>query len=265
MSLFGTSGVRTDIGNFFEDLQAVILCGGLGTRLQNRLPGGTPKSLAPISGRPFLEYLLRDLVAVGIRDIVLCTGHGGAAIREHFGQGEKFGATIEYSEEKEQLGTGGALKKAQPLIRSNPFLVLNGDTLLDIDYGRLLSKHAKAAALVTLALTQVQDGGRYGNVMLLPNGQVTQLREKPAEPLSTGEPVWIYGGVCCADQRIFSEIKAAPPAVSLERDILPQLTGRGLFAELFTGFFLDIGIPQDYERACTAIPQRYACAGSHSR
>jgi D-glycero-D-manno-heptose 1,7-bisphosphate phosphatase len=119
--------------------------------------------------------------------------------------------------------------------------------------------------VVTLALTQVQDGGRYGNVMLLPNGQVTQWREKPREFLSNGEPVWIYGGVCCVDQRIFSEIRPAPPAVSFEHDVLPRLTGRGLFAELFAGFFLDIGIPEDYERACTAIPQRYACAGSHTR
>jgi D-glycero-alpha-D-manno-heptose 1-phosphate guanylyltransferase len=264
MSQFGTTEKRFDFGDLFPNLQAVILCGGLGTRLQSRLPG-TPKSLAPISGRPFLEYLLCDLVAVGIRNIVLCTGHGGAAIRGHFGNGEKHGAAIQYAEEKESLGTGGALKNGQALIRSNPFLVMNGDTLLDIDYGQLVSKHSKAGAVVTLALTQVEDGGRYGNVRLLPNGQVADLREKPREPVSNGEPVWIYGGVCCVDQRIFSEIRPAPPAVSLERDVLPKLTGRGLFGELFTGFFLDIGIPQDYERACTAIPQRYACASSHTR
>jgi NDP-sugar pyrophosphorylase family protein len=264
MSLFGTTEKRFEFGNPFQNLQAVILCGGLGTRLKGRLPG-TPKSLAPISGRPFLEYLLCDLVTVGLRNIVLCTGHGGTEIQGHFGDGEKYGAAIHYSEEKESLGTGGALKNAEALIRSDPFLLLNGDTLLEIDYGRLISKHSKAGAAVTLALTQVQDGSRYGNVMLLPNGQVKDLREKPREPVSNGEPVWIYGGICCLDQQIFSEISPAPPAVSLERDILPKLTGRGLFAELFTGFFLDIGIPQDYERACRAIPQRYACAGSHSR
>jgi NDP-sugar pyrophosphorylase family protein len=156
------------------------------------------------------------------------------------------------------------VKNGQRIIRSNPFLVMNGDTLLDIDYGRLISKHSKVGAMVTLALTKVADGGRYGNVMLLPDGEVMDIREKPDEPVSCGEPVWIYGGVCCADQGIFSEIKPAPPAVSLEREVLPKLAGRGLFAELFTGFFLDIGIPQDYERACTAIPQRYACAGSHT-
>jgi NDP-sugar pyrophosphorylase family protein len=263
MGLFGTPSILSGFGDLFPNLHAVILCGGLGTRLRSRM-GSTPKSLAPISGRPFLEYLLCDLVAVGIRNIVLCTGHGGELIRAHFGQGERFGATIQYAEEKVSLGTGGALKNAQPLLRSNPFLVLNGDTLLDIDYGRLLTKHSNAGAVATLALIQVQGGGRYGNVMLLPNGQVLELREKPQKPLSNGEPVWIYGGICCVDQRIFAEIGPAPPAVSLERDVLPKLTGGGLFAELFTGFFLDIGIPEDYERACTAIPQRYACAGSHS-
>jgi len=263
MSLFGTTGMLSEFGELFPNLQAVILCGGLGTRLQNRLPG-TPKSLAPISGRPFLEYLLCDLVAAGIHNIVLCTGHGGEAIRAYFGEGEKFEAEIQYSEEKESLGTGGALKNAQALLRSDPFLVLNGDTLLDIDYGRLLTKHSKARAVVTLALTQVQDGGRYGNVTLLPDGKVTQLQEKPKDFLPNGEPAWIYGGVCCVDQRIFSEIRPAPPAVSFERDVLPKLTGGGLFAELFTGFFLDIGIPEDYERACTAIPQRYVCASSHT-
>src|SRR5258708_25681214 len=127
MSLFGTTGMLSEFGELFPNLQAVILCGGLGTRLQNRLPG-TPKSLAPISGRPFLEYLLCDLVAAGIHNIVLCTGHGGEAIRAYFGDGEKFEAEIQYSEEKESLGTGGALQKTPPPFCPHPLLRLHPDT-----------------------------------------------------------------------------------------------------------------------------------------
>jgi len=252
------------LSDFFPDLQAVILCGGLGKRLQGHLPG-IPKSLAPIGGRAFLEYAIEDLLAAGIRNLVLCTGHGGEAIREHFWDGSAFGVAIRYSEEQESLGSGGVLKKAQRLIDSNPFLVMNADSLLELDYGRLLSKHLGERATVTLALAQVPDRVRYGNVMLLPNGEVLELMEKPQERSLHAEPAWVSGGVCAMDQAIFAKIPAAPPAVSLERDIFPKLAGHGLFAELFDGFLIDIGVPGDYERACNDIPQRYARVATHSR
>ena len=172
---------------------------------------------------------------------------------------------VQYSEEKEALGTGGALKNAEMLVRNNPFLLCNGDTLLELDYGRLLAAHRRGKAIVTLALARAADGSRYGNVQALANGEVKEWVEKPRAGKSGFEPAWIYGGVCLADRRLFDFIPAAPPAVSLERDVFRKLTGHGLFAERFTGFFLDIGVPADYEFAKKAIPERYGCAGTHSR
>lgn len=251
-------------GEILTNLQAVILCGGPSTRLRERLPG-TPKALAPIGGHAFLEYLIQDMVAVGIRRMILCTGHGRDVLRAYFGDGSDFGAAIQYSEERVTLGTGGALKNAQRLVHSEPFLVCNGDSLLELDYVRLLARHLNSKAKVTLALTAVQDGSRYGNVRSLPDGTVTELIEKPPKPASGPLAAWIYGGVCVAQQSIFSDIAEAPPAVSLECDVFPQLIGRGLIAERFKGFFVDIGVPEDYEAACGSIPQRYNFAGSHSR
>jgi len=256
--------METTGGAVLPNLQAVILCGGLGMRLRGRQPG-TPKALAPIGGRSFLEYLIQDLVAVGIRRMILCTGHGRDLIRAYFGDGSDFGAAIQYSEESVALGTGGALKNAQRLVHSEPFLLCNGDSLLEMDYERLLTKHLTSKAKVTLALTAVEDGSRFGNVRSLPDGTVTELFEKPPRPASGPQAAWIYGGVCVAQQSLFADIAEAPPAVSLECDVLPQLIGRRLFAERFKGFFVDIGIPEDYERACGSIPQRYNFAGSHSR
>lgn len=248
----------------FPNTQAVILCGGLGTRLQERLPG-TPKALARIGGRAFLEYLLQDLVTAGIRRMVLCTGRGRDLIRAYFGDGSDFGACIRYSEERVALGTGGALKNAQRQVNSNPFLVCNGDSLLELDFARLLARHLNSKAKVTLALTLVPDGSRYGNVRMEPDGRVAELIEKPEKGVMEPKPAWIYGGICVADQSLFPEIDDAPPAVSLERDVLPMLIGHGLFAEQFKGFFLDIGVPEDYERACWAIPESYNRARSYTR
>lgn len=245
-----------------------MLCGGLGTRLRERVPG-VPKALAPISGRPFLEYLLKDLVSAGFQRVILCTGIGGSQIRERFGDGTRIGAEIRYSEETKSLGTGGALKHAERLIATDPFLVMNGDTLTAVDYELLLRRHRREKAMVTLALAQVEDGERYGNVMVMPNGQVAELAEKAPVGSPVGgtvaERVWIYAGVCAMNRAVLEEIPVAPPAVSLEREILPRFLGKGLYAQPCDGFFLDIGIPEDYEHACRVIPKRYESAGTNTR
>ena len=244
-------------------LQAVILCGGLGTRLRSRIEG-IPKCLAPIVDRPFLEYLVDLLVSAGLRRIIFCTGYGADKVWKTMGDGLRFEAEFLYSQEQASLGTAGALKLAEPLIDSETFFLVNGDSLFDMDHEWLMRKHRERGALATMALAQVEDSTRYGNVELGPGGEVATLREKPESTTSRRKSGWIYGGVCVADRNLLKTIPSSSEPVSLEREIFPGLIGCGLFGERFDGFFLDIGVPLDYERACQLIPARYSFARTHS-
>jgi D-glycero-alpha-D-manno-heptose 1-phosphate guanylyltransferase len=249
----------------WENIQAVVLCGGLGTRLCSAVPH-LPKSLAPVAGRPFLDYLLAGIAAAGMRDVVLCTGHSGKALEEKYGSETHCGLRITYSHEREAMGTAGALRNALREIHSNPFLVLNGDSLLEIDFEELVASHLASGAMATLALTRVADPQRYGSVVLEANGEIRRFAEK-MESVTKGfgrEGALINAGVYALDQSVLDEIRPSPPMNSLEREVLPNLIGRGLFGFVTTGFFIDIGVPEEYQRAQTAIPRRPGFACSHS-
>jgi NDP-sugar pyrophosphorylase family protein len=248
------------------DIPAVILCGGFGTRLSGAL-AGLPKSLAPIAGRPFLDYLLAHLAAAGIREIVLCTGYRGESIEAEYGRGTRLGLSISYSSESSPLGTAGALKNAALQIRSDLFFFLNGDSFLDLNFDLMLTQHHATAALATIALAQIASPLRYGAVTLHANGAVQTFSEKPRETAKpSASRTLINAGVYALNRRIFDQIAAAPPPVSLERDTLPSLIGRGLYGYVSSGYFIDIGVPNDYQRAQTEIPKRTAPrAYSHSR
>jgi NDP-sugar pyrophosphorylase family protein len=249
-----------------RELQAVILCGGLGTRLSRSLPS-LPKSLAPIAGRPFLDYLLNHLATAGIREIVLCTGHLGKRVEAEYAMGARWGLSIAYSAESSPLGTAGALKQAASLIRSNPFFLLNGDSFLDLDFDRLLAQHHATDAVATISLAQIASPLRYGAITLHSNGAVETFAEKPTgigKPAPSG--TLINAGVYALNRDILDDIPAAPPAVSFEHDTLPSLIGRGLFGFVSNGFFIDIGVPDDYQRAQIEMPKRtFTRAYSHSR
>jgi D-glycero-alpha-D-manno-heptose 1-phosphate guanylyltransferase len=247
-----------------SDIQAVVLCGGLGTRLHGLVPK-LPKALAPVAGRPFLDYLLTRLAAASISNIVLCTGHRSEAIEEEYGKDAHCELSILYSIEYRQLGTAGALKNAQPAIRSNPFLLLNGDSLLDVDYEQLISAHRTSGAIATLALTTADEPGRYGHVVLSSNGEIEKFEEKSDGSGERKSGNWINAGVYALDRHILDEISKTAGALSLEQDILPKLVGRGLFGMTCDGFFIDIGVPEDYERAQTEIPRRLGFAYTDSR
>jgi NDP-sugar pyrophosphorylase family protein len=249
-----------------REIQTVILCGGFGTRLRGAL-SGLPKSLAPIAGRPFLDYLLNHLATAGIREILLCIGHRGESIEAEYASGTRLGVSIAYSSETSPLGTAGALKHAAPLIRSNPFFLLNGDSFLDLDFDRLLTQHRSTAAIATMTLTQIASPLRYGAVTLQVNGAVQTFAEKTGEiAKSSAAGTLINAGIYALNRDVLEHIPPAPPPVSFERDTLPSLIGRGLFGFVSTGFFIDIGVPDDYQRAQVEIPKRTAPrAYSHSR
>jgi len=221
-------------------MKAVILAGGLGTRLRGVL-GDLPKPMAPIGGKPFLEYLVRQLCRLGIRDIIFATGYKGEAIASHFAGGAAWGARISYSAEKTPLGTGGAVREAMGTSESDRYLVLNGDSFFDLDFASLLDFHHRKNALASIALRQLPDTGRYGRVEISPDGDITSFREKEA-----GGAGLINSGVYLFERGILSRFPAGP--FSLEGEVLPKLIGNGLYGMIQQGFFIDIGIPEDYFR-----------------
>jgi NDP-sugar pyrophosphorylase family protein len=244
-----------------EECQAVILAGGRGTRLRPAFDQG-PKGIAPVGNRPFLEYLLIWLRAAGIQKLVVCVGYKKDQIRDWLGDGSSWGLEVKYSEEKRLLGTAGALKLAEKLISSPSFLVLNGDSFLDVNLQAMYRFHAKKGALVTIAVARVRHSARYGTVQLDRTHQIRAFQEKKknltrnakSKPHGSLKP--INGGVYLMQKRF---LHAIPPriAMSLEKDIFPGLVGEELYGFVTRGYFIDIGVPSDFERAQTELHKRF--------
>src|SRR5882724_10444866 len=162
-----------------QTIKAVILVGGLGTRLRSVVTS-KPKVMAPIGERSFLELLVRQLRSQGIRRLVFCTGYLADQIESKFGDGNSWDVSIEYSKEEMPLGTGGAVKLARRYLGDAPeFLVLNGDSFLEIDLPSLIAFHRQhAGAIATMAVLRVESASRYGTVDVDANGKVAGFAEK---------------------------------------------------------------------------------------
>ena len=222
-------------------MQAIILAGGLGTRLLS-VVAELPKVMADVGGRPFLEHLLERLAAQGFDQAILAVGHKRQAIIDHFGH-RAAGLSIAYSVEEEPLGTGGAIRQALTLADPAPCFVLNGDTWLDLDYPGMFVAHRKARAELSLAVLNVPDVGRFG-ALEISSGRVTGFREKGC----TG-PGAINAGVYLMNADLFHDTDL-PLRFSFEIDFLAKALGR-LRPLTFEacGDFIDIGVPDDYFRA----------------
>jgi len=218
-------------------MQAIILLGGKGTRLQGLFPD-LPKALAPIAGRPFLQWQLEWLERHGIRDAHLAAGHLAQTIRDWVASTRPNGA-ITVSIEPAPLGTGGGLKYVEPFIRTDPFLILNGDSLLpNLDFQALLDSGQTPGTLITLAITRIESAGRYGTVEFDARKRVTAFREKAAR---TGG--WINGGVYLARRTLFDRLKPNQ-AASLETDVFPALCAEGQLGVFASAPpLLDMGTP----------------------
>lgn len=220
---------------------ALVLCGGLGTRLEPVLQG-LPKALAPLLGRPFLAWLLDRLAGTGLEKAVLCSGHLGERIEQHFGRAY-LDLALEYSREERPLGTGGALRLALPAIASPELLVLNGDSLCTAELRGFVAWARAAGAEAALLLAHVLDAGRFGRVETDPAGRVLRFAEKHPAP----GPGWINAGVYYMRREVAARIPEGPS--SLERDFLPALVGAGLLGLAAPGEFIDIGTPASLEQA----------------
>jgi NDP-sugar pyrophosphorylase family protein len=226
-----------------HETSAVLLVGGMGTRLRALVPS-IPKPLASVGNRPFLELLVRQLRNQGIRHLVMCTCHLADQIEREFGVGHDLDVEIKYSKEPYPLGTAGAIKFARHLLRdAADFVVMNGDSLLEIDFHHLIHFHRAHGGLVSMAVTQVEDASRYGTVQVGPGCQVIDLAEKAG----IAAPGLVNAGVYVFSRDTLDHIPEG--AVSLERDVLPPLLDFGVYALEQPGIFIDIGTPQDYARA----------------
>jgi D-glycero-alpha-D-manno-heptose 1-phosphate guanylyltransferase len=237
-----------------EDTPAILLVGGIGTRLQSVLPA-TPKPLAPVGDAPFLELLVRQLRSQGIRRLVMCTGHLADQVECEFGNGHKWDVVIDYSKEPQPLGTAGAVKFAERyLTQASDFLVMNGDSFLELDFRKLIRFHRDHGGLASMAVCRVPDAARYGTVQLAADNQVVGFREKIGAPV----PGIINGGVYVFKRAILERIREGP--ASLEKDVFPRLLEHGIFALEQQGMFIDIGTPEDYARARSLSHSLYDAA-----
>ncbi len=229
-------------------VKIVVLAGGLGTRLKGVLEG-LPKPMVPINNMPFLEYLLLHFKSQNFTEFIMSCGYAADKIRNHFGDGRRFGLSIQYTVEEELLGTGGAIKLAEPLIVANTFIMVNGDTYFQVDLDSMVLFHSEKKAVVTMALAHKEDTGRYGKVLLDRNSMIKSFKEK-SESKAAG---YINGGIYVFEKRIFDYIEPER-ACSLEKEILPLLVGSGLYGFPVNGYFIDIGVPEDYEKAKNELP-----------
>jgi D-glycero-alpha-D-manno-heptose 1-phosphate guanylyltransferase len=227
-------------------ISAFVLCGGLGTRLRSVL-SDRPKSMAPVAGIPFLQLLLENLRSQGIREVILGTGYMADQIEAFFDKGENIGLHIRYSREDKPLGTGGALKLAEPLL-SDPVVVLNGDSHVEWSLAATVKLFTGKDAAVVIALQAVPDVSRYGSVTMESDGRVTEFVEKGTR---TGAGL-INAGVYLLRKEI---VRALPvgEAISLEKDVFPQLLSGKVYGLVSSGLFIDIGIPADLQRAQTLL------------
>ena len=225
---------------------AIILAGGFGTRLRAAVPD-LPKPMAPIGNRPFLEYQLDYWIAQEVRHFILSVGYRHEAIVDHFGNSYK-DAVLDYVIEQMPLGTGGGLLLAAEKIDNDaPFLLLNGDTYFAVDLKSLVKVSRENEADWCFSLFRTNEEGRYMGMGVSPGGQITSLKSGIGDPgrLANGGVYWVHPRALRGGRFVSGD------KVSLEDDIFPAAMASGdrLFGVEFSGTFIDIGVPDDYNRA----------------
>lgn len=214
-------------------VKVAILCGGLGTRLGD-LARDKPKSMVDVAGRPFLEYVVRSFAERGLNAFVMLTGHYGEQIEDHFGNGEEFGVRIEYSREREPVGTGGAVRQARSLLDQR-FVLTYGDVYRRFDYDRFVAQHRGPCLAVY--------SGSFGNTEIA-GGKVIRFDKKAKLP-------YVDAGFCVMPSSV---IDLLGERGSFEETVFPALAGqRRLECETVDHAFLEIGTPEALANARRAL------------
>lgn len=223
--------------------EAIILAGGFGTRLQS-LVSDVPKPMAPINDKPFLNYILDYLLFYKIEHVVLSTGYLSEKICDYY-QNEYKGIKISYTKEDTPLGTGGGIRLAMEKCIKKNVLVLNGDSFLDVDLNKYYNQHTSFHSDCSLALRKVDNAARYGTIKL-GNGYIKKFKEKDG----VEEAGLINGGVYIIDRDLYLNKTVAHESFSIEKDFFEKrIDELNLLGFEYDGYFIDIGIPEDYKKA----------------
>ncbi|QDT99934.1 nucleotidyltransferase family protein [Gimesia aquarii] len=236
-------------------MEAIVLSGGLGTRLRS-VVSDLPKPMAPISGKPFLEYQLNYWITQGVDRFILAVSYKSECITQYFGNSFR-GVPIDYSFEDQPLGTGGAIREAmQYLSKQDIFLLLNGDTFFDVPLSELKDFHKSYNATLTFSCYEMEKNERYTGILIDTNNKVTALNAEVI--VGNQQSIKINGGVYLVDcEAIKPYFVDQDKKHSFEQKILPSLVAdHNAVALTHHGYFIDIGIPSDFERAQTEILKR---------
>jgi D-glycero-alpha-D-manno-heptose 1-phosphate guanylyltransferase len=227
---------------FTHATEAIILAGGLGTRLKDTVPD-LPKCMAPVNDRPFLSYLFEFLDRQGIATWILSLGYRSEQIRDYVNTAFR-GRDIRIHTELQPLGTGGAISASLALSRSRHVCVLNGDTYFNVNLQDMYAFHQSHQATCTLALKRMWNVSRYGLVETMPDGRISKFREK-----GVYEEGLINGGIYLIDRERFP-YAAVPGVYSFEKTYLEKFLHTGeIYGYPSGGYFIDIGVPEDYKQA----------------
>ena len=227
-------------------MEAILLCGGLGTRLRS-VVSDRPKPMADIAGKPFLHYLVKMLSESGVKHLIFALGYIGEQIEAYFQSGEDYGLSISYSYEDSPLGTGGAIRNALSYVSGENVLVLNADTYFHTDYESLLREQLKNKAAMTIASRKIEDISRYGAILKDESGRILRWNEKMSSDRAEAPcPGEINGGIYVMQKSLIEKIPEGKQ--SLENDCIPAWLEDGLYLQAVPsdGYFMDIGIPEDY-------------------
>lgn len=234
-------------------MEVIILAGGLGTRLRS-VVSEVPKCMASVGDKPFLWYLLKYLTKYDVTRIVLSVGHLRNVIIDWIDEhGGEFPFAFDYAVENEPMGTGGGIKLALARCCRTDVVVLNGDTFFDVNLDELLEQHRLYPSSITLALKPMDNFDRYGNVQICENdNQITAFDEK-----KHCDKGLINGGVYIIN-RLECSFEGLPQRFSFETEVLqPQCILGKLYGAVQNGYFIDIGIPEDYAKANVELQNLY--------
>lgn len=240
------------------DIDVVILCGGKGKRLRSIL-SNKPKALADINGVPFAELLIDFLSFYGFRRFIFCIGYKGNQIKEYFKKKANIGKEIIFSTEKMPLGTAGAVKNARRLIKSNPFLVVNGDTICSLNYKKFIDLHLSRQAELSVVLNKSDPNKDCGTVTLDSLNRMVKFQEKKD---SRGRCAFINAGIYLMDRAVLSKIPSGKN-FSLEYELMPRLVNGKYYGFVTGGEFIDIGTPDNYQKAKKVLKKMASNPGDY--